>query len=306
MRLHRQDEVPGDEQGLLCRQSRLAGIMKLIVWRGILAVFPFFGWKLGEPWLFWIGIALAAIVIPITTLDLAAMFRATNWLVRISREGLWINLRSYRDRNMSPDTLTVVRLGYREIARVGQHKEKYTTPSDIARRGTPPGTAATGTSTHWRDTYLEIELTHDQTEELKVALNDVRFPTPPADAPSVKTRATVRIPTVWLVNPSLLRITWLSSHGPVIAPRLAQVLSLLETYVNVAPPTRRERPNWRKMTLEESIDLARELVHVHGATIEATALVSRACGLSHCEASAQVQQLQFEEMESLASTQPGK
>ena len=40
-------------------------------------------------------------------------------------------------------------------------------------------------------------------------------------------------------------------------------------------------------------DLARELVHVHGDTFAAADLLSRACGISYSEASAQVQQ--FEE-----------
>jgi len=296
MRLYRQTEVPEDEQGLLCRQSRLMGIVRLIIWCGVLAIAPVIGWKTGKPWVLWIGVALAAVVIPIAVLELAAMFRATNWLLRIGRDGLWINLRSYRDRNVVPDALSVLHLDYGEIARVGQHAESYTTPSEIAGSATPPGVAATTTSTEWRDKFLEIELIHDQTAELKSALNDLRFPPPPADAASAAARATGRIPTVWLVKASLLRIVWVSSHGPVIAPRLAQMLSELETYVQVTLPTRRERPNWRKLTAEEATELARELVHVHGAAVTATALLSRTCGLSHGEANTQVRQLEVEAM----------
>jgi hypothetical protein len=105
-----------------------------------------------------------------------------------------------------------------------------------------------------------------------------------------------RISPVWLVNPSLLRICWLSGHGTVIAPRLAQALSWLETYVCVAPPTRRERPNWRKLTPQEATDLARELVQVHGAAFGVASLLSRACGISKVEANAQVRQFEGEGM----------
>jgi len=292
MRLYRQNEVPEDEHGLLCRQSRLAGIVRLIVFCGVLAIFPIAGWKLGKPWLLWIGVAFAVVVFLVAVLDLAAQFRATNWLLRIGSDGVWINLRSYRDRDILAEALSVVRLDYREIASVGQHTESYSTPSKMA---TGPGSyGAVGGSTEWRDKFLEIELTHDQTEELKAALNDLRFPPASAQPPSGQVRGRGRVSPVWLVSPAVIRIGWVSGHGPAILPRLAHALSRLETYVRVDSPTRNERPNWRKLTPEEATDLARELVHVHGATFEATAVLVRAGGISHGEASAQVQQFEEE------------
>ena len=284
MRLYRQDEAPQDEYGLLCRQSRLAGVVRLIIWCGVLAIPAVIGWKIGKPWLVWIFVAVAAVVIPMALLELAAMFRATNWLLHISSDGVWINLRSYRDRDDVLDALSVLRLDYGEIASVGQHTESYTTPMKTT----------SDAPTEWRDKFLEIELTHDQTEKLKAALNDLRFPPATTQFPSEQVRARGRLPTVWFVNPSLLRIAWTSSHGPVVAPRLAQALARLETYVNVTPPTRRERPNWRKLTPEEATDLARELVHVHGDTFAAASLLARACGISQGEASVQVQQFEVE------------
>ncbi len=284
MRLCRQDEVPEDEHGLLCRQSRLAGLFRLIVWSGVLAIFPVFGWKLGKPWLFWIGIAMAAVVIPMALLELAAMFRATNWLLRIGRDGVWINLRSYRDRDNDPDALSVVHLGYEEIASVGRHTEAYTTPAR------PSSEAAT----EWRDEFLEIELTHDQTEELTGALNDLRFPPAPAQPSSGQVPVRSRVSPVWLVSPAVIRIGWVSGHGPAVLPRMATTLTRLDGSVRVAEPTRRERPNWRKLTPEAATDLARELVHVHGDTFAAADLLSRACGISYSEASAQVRQFEEE------------
>src|SRR5215472_12994243 len=110
MKFYRQDEVPEDEQGLLCRQSRLMGVVRFIIWCSIMSIAPIGGWKSGEPWVLWIGVVVAAVVVPIALLDTAATFRATNWLLRIGRDGLWINLRSFRDKIMVPDALTVVRL----------------------------------------------------------------------------------------------------------------------------------------------------------------------------------------------------
>jgi len=195
---------------------------------------------------------------------------------------VWINLCSYRDRDVVPDAPSVMHLDYAEIASVGQHTESYSTPSR----------PTADTPTEWRDKFLEIELTHDQTEELKAALNDLRFPPLPAELPNGQVPIRGRVSPVWFVNRSLLRIGWVSGHGPAIAPRMATALARLETWVRVAPPTRRERPNWRKLTPEEATDLARELVHVHGDTFAAAALLSRACGISHGEASTQVRQFE--------------
>lgn len=282
MWLYRQAEVPENEQGLLCRQSRLAGVVRLIVWCIVLAIPPAF--SRSKPWVFWGCVAVAAVVIPLAARELAAQFRATNWLMRVGADGLWINLRSYGDRDVVPDAPSVVRLGYAEITGVAQHTEAYSTPSR------PDSNAPTV----WQDKYLEIELTHDQSEELKSALNKLRFPPAPAQPSSGPVRAQVRVSPVWFVNPSLLRVAWKSGHGPVIAPGLAQVLSQLETHVRVAPPTRRDRPNWLVLTPDEATDLARELVHVHGETFVATNLLARACHISDGEAGAQVQQFEAE------------
>jgi hypothetical protein len=289
MKFYRPTDVPEDEQGLLCRQSRLAGVVRLIIWCGVLAIAPVSGWHFGKPWVFRIGLAVAAIVIPMAALELTAMFRATNWLLRIGLSGAWINLRSYRDREIDPDTTSVVYLDYAEIVSVGRHTELYTTPSKMA---TGPGSyGAVGGSTAWRDEFLEIQLNHGLTDELKTVLNKLRHRATPSQTPTGPVPG--RVSPVWLVNASLLRIGWVSNHGPAVLPRLAAALDHLDGNVRVAEPTLRERPNWRNLTADEVGELARELVRVHGATLEVTALLVRAGGMSDGEAGAQVQQ--FEE-----------
>jgi hypothetical protein len=284
MRLYRQAELPENEQGFLCRQSRLAGVVRLIVWCGMLAIPQVVGWNSGQPWVQWIGFGVAVLVVPIMVLDLTATFRATNWLLRIDSDGVWINLRSYRDRNLAPDVPSVVRLDYGEIAHVRQHTELYTTPAKTS----------TEHPTEWHDKFLEFQLTHNQTDELKAALNDLRFPPQPAQSPSGPVRVRGCVSPLWFVDPSLLRISWTSGHGSAVLPRLAYVLSRLENDVRLAPPTRRERPNWPKLTPEEARELARELVHVHGETSASAALLHRISGMTCKEADVQVRQFEEE------------
>src|SRR5690242_232792 len=85
-------------QGLMCRQSRLAGVVRFVLFSGALAAPPVLGWKFHYPWLLWGGLILAAIVIPLLLMDTARLFRATNWKLGIGSDGVSINLRSYRDK----------------------------------------------------------------------------------------------------------------------------------------------------------------------------------------------------------------
>jgi hypothetical protein len=84
----------------------------------------------------------------------------------------------------------------------------------------------------------------------------------------------------------VLRVGWLSGHGLVVAPRMARALAHLDGSVRVAEPTRRERPDWRKLNADDVDELARELVQVHGAALEATALLVRAGGMTNADATA--------------------
>jgi len=289
MRLFRDAEVPQDTQGFWCRQSRLAGVVRLLIWTGALGVAPVLGWKFHQPWVLWIGSIVAAIVLPLMLMDTAALFRATNWLLRIDFDGVWINLRSYRDK--VPDSASVVHLDYAEIASVGRHTESYTTPSRMA---TGPGSCGdVGGCTIWRDEFLEIQLNHDQTDEVKTALYNLRHPAAPDQGTSWQVRG--RHFPVWLVSPAVIRLGWVSAHGHAVLPRVVTALARLDGCVCVAEPTRRERPNWRKLTADQVDELARELVHAHGATLEATALLVRAGGVAYAEANTLAQRLDEED-----------
>ena len=94
---------------------------------------------------------------------------------------------------------------------------------------------------------------------------------------------------MWLVSPAVLRITWTSGHGNVLAPPITSAIDQLETYVQRAERTERVRPSWRKLARQEVDELARELVIVHAADLEAVALLVRAGGITDAEARTQVQ-----------------
>jgi hypothetical protein len=284
VKFYHASEVPHDGRGLLFRQSRFWGIVRLFVFVGFLLIPIIYGWRSHHPLMLWIGIALFAILIPILWFDLAAMFRRTNWAVRIDSDGMWINLCSYRDR--ATDALSVVWLDSSEIATAAKHTEAYTTPSE--RVSGSGGYGKVGGDTIWRSHFLELDLTHEVAEELQAALNNLRQ----------QSRPTSRSVPIWLVGPTVVRIPWNTGHGPLIAPGLGRALARLGTCVQVLEPTRRERPNWPRLSPEEAQELARELACVYGDSIDATTVLVRAAGMPYNEANRMVMQFESEAVRS--------
>lgn len=286
MKLYRSSEVPVDAPGMICCESRLVGVVRAIVWSGLLVLPVVLGWKSGYPWVAGIGAMLLLVMVPLLVRDVASQFRGTNWVLRICSDGVWINLQTYRDK--PSEALSVVRLDYQEIASVGRHTEKCSTPSEMT---TSSSQGAAGGDTLWKDLFLEFRLTQEETGELRAVLNQLRARSVPGQGSSGAPKPGSWFFPVWLVAPDALRVTWVSGHGHVIAPRLGQALAELETYVQQAEPTARERPNWRKLSVPEVDELAHELIHVHGAHAEAVALLVRAAGITDPQARTLVQRM---------------
>lgn len=117
-------------------------------WFGLLVMLAFFAAPLalavvkhadaaalarGLPWFAWLAVAPVAVVVGgVWLLCLGALldilrssFRATNWLVKTTDEGLYLHLRSYQNRHFPDDAPTVAFLRYAEIASVAPVRESY-------------------------------------------------------------------------------------------------------------------------------------------------------------------------------------
>ena len=288
-------DVPDDPHALWCRQSRLAGVVRLLVCCGVLGIPVIVGWNAGLNWLLWLGGAAALLILPVLLRDLAALFRSSNWVLQVGRDGVWINLQSYRDHARGAGT--ALQLRSFEIAGVGRHTEAYSTPS---KTSSPPTTdKAVGAETVWADEFLEIRLNDAQADELRGLL--MRFHSEGTSGPSPRNTSRQREPfPVWLVGASVLRICWNSGHGRVVTPRLKRVLEQCELFTSATPPTRRDRPSWRELSAEEGVELARELVLVHGDEHYSAALLVRICGMTQNAAAGMVRQFREEQFSPVA------
>ncbi len=272
-------DMPDDVMALCCRQSRLVGMLQAVVWCVALSLPPILGWSYRLWWVFWIGVIVATLCFPLIVKNMLLLFRATNWVARIGRNGVWINLLSYRDTPSSAPS--IVHLDYDELAGAGKHVQRYSTPSETARATSP---AKISGSTQWRSEFLEIQLRQPQTDELQRALNHLRSQPAGSGEPAQSSSNVSRPYPVWITSPTVIRIPWLSGHAHAVLPRLAYALDQLGPYVSIAAPTQRDWPDWRKLTPDEAHELACELVILYGDDLAATNLLVRAAGLTGTEA----------------------
>lgn len=85
------------------------------------------------PWYVWLAVAPVALIVGGSWLlclcalagALRSSFRATNWIVKTTDEGLYLNLRSYQNRHFPDDAPTVAFLRYAEIDSVRAVRESY-------------------------------------------------------------------------------------------------------------------------------------------------------------------------------------
>jgi hypothetical protein len=289
MKLCRADEVPESSTGHWFRESRVAGVVRFLVFSGLLLIAPILGWHYGYSIVFWGGIVVALLLFPLLLGDVAAQFRPGNWVLCIDADGVWINLRSYRDR--PADDASVVRLTFGEIATAARHTEVYSTPSKTAGPGSQ---GAVGGSTLWRDEFLELRLAQAVTDELVATLNRLRHPAATGEGNPRRLPPRPKHFTVWLAKSTVLRVAWISGHGHVVTPPVSEALRHLDGHVHLGEAVIHERPSWRNLTPAEADELARELIQVQGASIDASTLLVRAGGLSSSEAMQQVLQIEAE------------
>jgi hypothetical protein len=139
--------------------------------------------------------------------------RPTNWLLRVTSQGLFIHYRSYLNSHLPADRPTVVFLPHREIAwiRASQRTRSRRLPDD---------------TTTLRRRYLEIGMRKDDVSELEAKLDEERAVA--ASAPSRFNHYPV------LLAGRVLRIEW---HSPrtAVTPGLRRAQAMLALDYPAAP-----------------------------------------------------------------------
>lgn len=253
----------GQVYGTCCRQSRVRGLVGGLVACVLLIGFVFLLQYRGVPWYGWgVSAVLVALLVPWFVADAMAKFHSANWLVRLGPDGVWINLRSYQNRDL-PEAVTVVYLPYKEIHSARQHIDTWTTPAS------PPAR----TLTHWKRESLCLSLASNATREIAKLLADERN----RRAPVKGTHQPVTVPAAGVVD-----IAW-RGHGNDVTPPLTRVLGELSQRVNVTDPTRTDRGSFWDLSDADLDELITHLVRT-GDNLEAVQLLIRRRGFSSTEA----------------------
>jgi hypothetical protein len=215
----------------------------------------------------------------------AARFRPTNWLVRLSRQGLWIKFRSYLNYRLPDTDPTIVLIEFPEVCSARLVREAVRVPD-----------SESGTATQTRS-WIEFELAGDS-QALAMALELERArPAPQEKRWYGNTSTLYRHYPVRMASPGFLRVEW-----PVV-PQAAVFLESLRPFTAVLPEVAisDDFDNLQHLTRSEQEQRLREL-DARGETIAAVYAARRLHGCGLAEATSFIDGLR---KNSLASVPPG-
>jgi hypothetical protein len=279
MRLLSPDEMPQVVHGIVCRQSRLATLLGTTVLLAMLLGMPaFFLWHFRPPW--W-GLLIATIpagfLVRWMVGHVLKSWRRTNWLVRVSPNGVWLNIRSYLNRGF-PAACTIVHLPYVEID----------TAREYACRRAEKSSDGT---TVWTERYLELQLNDRVPDELRTELAEERRRqvTKSHLGGMVTSRSRSGHSPVTVVGENVIRVAWRSRFDWIV-PSLKRTLRELRGRVRIGERAQADYSDLQNLPVEEIDKLTLQLVET-GDKLGAVKLLTDRRGYSATEAHRFVEEL---------------
>lgn len=223
MRLLHHEEMPRPLQGTICRQSRLATFLGSLLMLAMLIGLPAYVlWKTNARW--WADALVAMFVLLLVKWIVGNAWRtlqSTNWLMLIGPDSLWINIRSYANRDFAP-ARTVIELPIHEIKSVGEQVQKR-----IDRNSDG--------NVHVTERFLEIRCTQPVAAEIKAEIAEERrrYASGTAIGGLVTYSSRAGHQSVTVPEDDLVRIAW-RNQTDWIAPSLNRTLRELQGRVTIA------------------------------------------------------------------------
>lgn len=211
MKLVQTKEEQIDWEAVVCRQSPVMQLVGCFILTGLLAGAPVMWWLLEAPiWVTGMCGMLAVLIIPICVGEAISALKKTNWLLAIQSDGIWLNLRSFRNRKFAP-ALTSVFLPWNDLE------------SAAAADGMTQ--VSLGAANDVKVSFLEIQLaSRVSTDELQTAIaEETKRRTIPSEFVGVKSHGRHQHTPIRMTDQHRLQIPW---RGPMdsITPRLGSVL----------------------------------------------------------------------------------
>ena len=220
MQLMRLADAPLDRRDRVFQYSKPRAVAGALLLSGIAFGVTLFGWLKGL-WLAYYVAAVIVIYLLILQKLFTARFRPTNWLVRMTADGLFIKFRSYLNHGFPDEDLTVVFIPYSDIRSAKLIKERQELPDrDQANRKA---------STVRTRRFVELELA-DNMDRLAAALTNESkrvFAKPNQGGAAVSARYQ-HLP-LRLSSPNTVRIEW------GVVPAARNLLDALTRHTLVRP-----------------------------------------------------------------------
>ena len=226
MRLYTPADVPSVTQGRVCRQSRLVSIVGAAAMLAMMFGVPSFLLWQAQPPMWVVVLILLFDGLILTWLGGIAIksLRNTNWLLQIAPDGVWINLRSYQNRDFAP-AATVLFVPYAEIASVSPL---------VVKRSERNGDR----TVVWTDRYLDVQLVDPAAAEVAAEIAEERRRTLPGVHLGGLVTSNSRSNHVPVTLPSdqVLRLAWRGRYDFVV-PSLKKVLRELAVHCTITEST---------------------------------------------------------------------
>ncbi len=276
MKLCYPSEVRFEPQNLICRHSRLLGSLLDAILAGVFIGAPVLWWFLGAPRCIWIGTGILALLFGPSLLNqIVSRWRASNWVLILQPDGCWINLRSCFNHDLPP-TQTALWIDRAEITEVNKAVVTYTTPAS----------EGTGNNPKEKITFLQIKLTHQDTQDLQAALQAEQNAKPPEKRilGFIKISGKTGPSPVTLPQPDTIRIQWrYRQKGIIVTPSIDTVLTKLALSSKTGNPEKTDFANWQTLDAPSFEKLLQTLI-ASGNRIAAAKLLVAKQGLSLTEA----------------------
>ncbi len=153
---------------------------------------PWWGWVLASP-IGLVGLVIWVVVLGASWQAVGACFRRSNWVMRVAFEGLYLQFRSYLNHHFPEEGPTVVHLPWGDIAAV--QRTVHRTLS-VGNRGRSEMKMAS---------YLDLHLTHTDTEPLRQAVAQEAARKPPKKG---RTSSRFHHVPVQVPEPGVVRVEW--------------------------------------------------------------------------------------------------
>jgi len=266
------------EIGRADRVFRHSRVLALIVWLGgLAAAIAFFVHAYTAKWRpgYFFGPFLLLFLL-LTLRMVTARFHPSNWLVRMTATGIYVQYRSYLNYQLSAEDPSVAFLSFGEIASARLIKERLQTPDAMK-----PGATQTQFLRH-----VELELSGDPAP-LAEALQQEMGESAPTEKHWYGSSSTLyRDYPVVMSGPASVRIHW------NVVPGARKFLDALRPYTVIAEPVSltQDFTHLRSLSREEQQKQLRELV-VRGQNITAVYAAQKLYGGSLGEAKQMVDSL---------------